>query len=253
MTPARREPRLGPGGAPAPRPAGRPPARPACARRWPGRAGHALLRGGLRPRRHGPGRRPLARRPAPAARSPPRTTSAPTTRSACWPCPRAEIARIHGSSGTTGKPTFVAYTPRRPADLVGAVRPLPGGRRAAARAPRAHRLRLRPLHRRLRPPLRASSRSAPASCRRPAATLPARSCCCSDLRPDVLVCTPSYALHIAEVARAAGCDPRDLGLCLRPLRRRALDRGDARARSSASSGIQAFNNYGLTEVIGPGV
>ena len=26
--------------------------------------------------------------------------------------PRAEVARIHGSSGTTGKPTFVAYTRR---------------------------------------------------------------------------------------------------------------------------------------------
>jgi phenylacetate-CoA ligase len=34
----------------------------------------------------------------------------PTTRSACLPCRANRIARIHASSGTTGKPTVVGYT-----------------------------------------------------------------------------------------------------------------------------------------------
>ena len=39
-----------------------------------------------------------------------RRICASTTRWASSPCRATQIARIHGSSGTTGKPTFVAYT-----------------------------------------------------------------------------------------------------------------------------------------------
>ena len=64
--------------------------------------------------------------------------------------------------------------PRRPADLGGPVRPLPGGRRAAARAPGARRLRLRPVHRRLRPALRHRAGRRGHRARWPAATLRGR-------------------------------------------------------------------------------
>ena len=45
-------------------------------------------------------------------RSPRRQTCATTTRSGCSPCRANEVARIHASSGTTGKPTVVGYTAR---------------------------------------------------------------------------------------------------------------------------------------------
>ena len=68
--------------------------------------------------------------------------------------PRAEVARIHGSSGTTGKPTVVGYTRSGPRPLRRGQRPQSrdGGCRAGDDAPQL--LRLRPVHRRARAPLR---------------------------------------------------------------------------------------------------
>ena len=40
----------------------------------------------------------------------PRRICATTIPSACSPCRASKIARIHASSGTTGKPTVVGYT-----------------------------------------------------------------------------------------------------------------------------------------------
>jgi phenylacetate-CoA ligase len=73
-----------------------------------------------------------------------------------------------------------------------------------------------------------------------------------DLRPEVLVCTPSYALHIAEVARADGHDPRALGLRFGHFGGEPWTE-EMRGAIESELGIQAFNNYGLSEVIGPGV
>ena len=62
--------------------------------------------------------------------------------------PREQVARIHASSGTTGKPTVVGYTRKDIdtwADLVArSIRAAGGTRRGHG----AHRLRLWPLHRR---------------------------------------------------------------------------------------------------------
>jgi phenylacetate-CoA ligase len=73
-----------------------------------------------------------------------------------------------------------------------------------------------------------------------------------DLGVDALVCTPSYALNIAEVAEAQGIDPQSLSL------RYAHFGGemwteDMRDQIESSLSLFAFNNYGLSEVIGPGV
>jgi phenylacetate-CoA ligase len=73
-----------------------------------------------------------------------------------------------------------------------------------------------------------------------------------DLRPDVLTCTPSYAIYLGEAAAAAGIDPSSLSL-------RAGVHGaepwtDAmRARIESLLGIRALDIYGLSEIIGPGV
>lgn len=73
-----------------------------------------------------------------------------------------------------------------------------------------------------------------------------------DMRPDVLVATPSYALVLAQAARDAGFDPTDLGLKL------GLFGGEAstdrmRRQLDRELGFKAINSYGLSEMCGPGV
>jgi phenylacetate-CoA ligase len=68
----------------------------------------------------------------------------------------------------------------------------------------------------------------------------------------VLICTPSYALHLAEVARAEGYGPGQLPLRLGHFGGEPWTE-EMRLAIERELGIQAFNNYGLSEVIGPGV
>jgi phenylacetate-CoA ligase len=73
-----------------------------------------------------------------------------------------------------------------------------------------------------------------------------------DFGVTVLACTPSYALYIAEVAAESGVDVREL-----PLRVGVFGAepwSDAmRGRLESALGIKAFDIYGLSEVLGPGV
>ncbi|WP_306057532.1 phenylacetate--CoA ligase PaaK [Natronococcus wangiae] len=73
-----------------------------------------------------------------------------------------------------------------------------------------------------------------------------------DLESDALCCTPSYALYFAETAEGMGIDPRDLPLstvlygaepCTEPMREEIETR----------LGATGIENYGLSELIGPGV
>jgi phenylacetate-CoA ligase len=73
-----------------------------------------------------------------------------------------------------------------------------------------------------------------------------------DMAADALICTPSYALTIAEVARTEGKDPRKLNLKYGHFGGEMWTE-DMRAQIEAELDIVAFNNYGLSEVIGPGV
>jgi phenylacetate-CoA ligase len=73
-----------------------------------------------------------------------------------------------------------------------------------------------------------------------------------DLQPDVLTCTPSYALYLAEAMRADGIAPATLSLKVGI--HGAEPWTDAmRAQIEALLGIRALDIYGLSEVIGPGV
>ncbi|UVE52359.1 phenylacetate--CoA ligase (plasmid) [Haloferax larsenii] len=74
----------------------------------------------------------------------------------------------------------------------------------------------------------------------------------ADLDVDAICLTPSYALYLAEVADDMGYDPTDLALstilfgaepCTEPMRNEIETRFDA----------TAVENYGLSEIIGPGV
>jgi phenylacetate-CoA ligase len=69
------------------------------------------------------------------------------------------------------------------------------------------------------------------------------------LGATVLCCTPSYALHLAEVARARGVDPRRLGV------RTLVHAGEpgagipaVRARIEAAWGGRVFDHAGMTEM-----
>ena len=74
-----------------------------------------------------------------------------------------------------------------------------------------------------------------------------------DLRPDILTCTPSYAIRLGEALAAAGLRPGE-GLALKAGIFGAEPWTDAlRARISELLGLRALDIYGLSEVIGPGV
>jgi phenylacetate-CoA ligase len=73
-----------------------------------------------------------------------------------------------------------------------------------------------------------------------------------DFRPQGLACTPSFALHIGEAMRDEGLDPRGVGL------RYGLFGAEPwtdamRGQLEALWGITAVDFYGLSEIMGPGV
>jgi phenylacetate-CoA ligase len=73
-----------------------------------------------------------------------------------------------------------------------------------------------------------------------------------DYRTTALVSTPSYALRIAERMESMGVDPKQLSLktCIcagEPWR------GETRRGIEERLFVKAFDNYGISEVMGPGV
>jgi len=73
-----------------------------------------------------------------------------------------------------------------------------------------------------------------------------------DLKPDIIMATPSYLLVIAEEFRPQGLDARATSLRIGILG--AEPWSDAmRSRIESTMGIDALDIYGLSEVMGPGV
>jgi len=165
--------------------------------------------------------------------------------------PRSALARIHGSSGTTGKPTFVAYTHddlKTWADLCARFL-VAGGLRPEHTCQIAFGYGLFTggfgLHYGVERVGAAIIPAASGNTRRQIDIM-------RDLDPEVLVCTPSYALTIADTARELGIDPRSLPLRIGHFGGEPWTE-DMRREIEAQLDILAFNNYGLSEVIGPGV
>jgi len=73
-----------------------------------------------------------------------------------------------------------------------------------------------------------------------------------DLGGQVLCCTPSYALHIAQGLREAGISPDDLNLEVGMFGAEPWTEG-MRERLESELGLTALNIYGLSEIVGPGV
>jgi phenylacetate-CoA ligase len=166
-------------------------------------------------------------------------------------CDRGEIRRVHGSSGTTGKPTFVAYTAADMelwASLVARFL-VAGGLQPWHLVQIAFGYGLFTggfgLHYGVE---KVGAGVVPAA----AGNTPRQLMLMRDLRVDALVCTPSYALTLAEAAAQEGLKPGDLPMRFGHFGGEPWTE-DMREEIERGLGIWAFNNYGLSEVIGPGV
>ena len=73
-----------------------------------------------------------------------------------------------------------------------------------------------------------------------------------DFGSTILMCTPSYALHIAEVMRDMGVSKDDIKLKAGIFGAEPWT-NEMRRQIEDLLGIKAFDIYGLTEIIGPGV
>ncbi len=165
--------------------------------------------------------------------------------------PLQEVIRVHASSGTTGRPTIVAYTRNDIAlwsDLM--------ARAYAAAGVTANDI----IHNAYGYGLFTGGLGFHYGAETIGATVVPVSggntkrqlLLMRDLGSTVLCCTPSYSLLIAETAREEAIDPRDLKLKVglfgaEPWSERMREEIEARLN------ITALNVYGLSEVIGPGV
>lgn len=73
-----------------------------------------------------------------------------------------------------------------------------------------------------------------------------------ELETTVLISTPTYALHLAEAGKALGLDFSQISLRLGLFGAEPWSEG-IRERIERDMGISATDNYGLSEVLGPGV
>mgnify|MGYP000517664634 FL=1 len=76
--------------------------------------------------------------------------------------------------------------------------------------------------------------------------------CSSDLRPNIIMVTPSYSLVIAEEFERLGIAPQDISLKVGIFGAEPWGEG-MRNEIEKKLGIDAIDIYGLTEVMGPGV
>ena len=165
--------------------------------------------------------------------------------------PMNQVIRVHASSGTTGKPTVVAYT-RNDIELWAELM----ARTYAAAGVTDHDI----VHNAYGYGLFTGGLGFHYGAEKlGAAVIPVSGgntkrqlMIIRDFGSTVLCCTPSYALLMAEVAEEDGIDPRGLPLKVglfgaEPWSERM--RGEIESRL----GIMALNVYGLSEVIGPGV
>ena len=166
--------------------------------------------------------------------------------------PMKDIVRIHSSSGTTGKPTVVAYTKKDLktwADLVARIAKAAGVTdEDVVQIAFGYGLFTGGfgLHYGLENIGAAIIPASSGNTKRQIMLM-------QDYGATVLVCTPSYALYIAEVAQSLGIDPRnDLKLRIGMFGAEPWSE-QMRKKIEENLNIKAYDNYGLSEIIGPGV
>ena len=165
--------------------------------------------------------------------------------------PSEEVARIHASSGTTGLPTVVGYTKGDLEIWAGLV----------ARCLRASGVRpgMR-VHNAYGYGLFTGGLGAHAGIEALGATVIPMSGgqttkqvqLIRDFQPDVIMCTPSYLLTIADCMEEQGIDPRSTTLKAGVLGAEPWT-NSMRTEIEDRLDIDALDIYGLSEVMGPGV
>ncbi|MHB8529402.1 MAG: phenylacetate--CoA ligase family protein [Caulobacteraceae bacterium] len=165
--------------------------------------------------------------------------------------PREEIARLHASSGTTGKPTIVAYT-RADLDVWAEL----VARSLAAAGARPGDI----LHNAYGYGLFTGGLGLHDGAQRLGLTvLPVSGGQTErqvqlilDLKPRIITCTPSYMLALAEAVERAGVDPRETSLVIGIHGAEPWSEA-MRAQIETRWAVTALDIYGLSEVMGPGV
>lgn len=165
--------------------------------------------------------------------------------------PQQEVVRIHGSSGTKGKPTVVGYTQQDLAnwsDLVARAIVMAGGRQGDV------------FHNAYGYGLFTGGLGLHYGAERLGVTVvpvsggntPRQVTIIEDFQPRGIAGTPSYILNIAETMENMGKDPN----------RSSLEYGifgaepwseEMRRTLESKLGLRALDIYGLSEVMGPGV
>jgi phenylacetate-CoA ligase len=165
--------------------------------------------------------------------------------------PREDVVRIHGSSGTTGKPTVVGYTH---ADLEVF---------AEVNARSLAMLGAEPgmmLHNAFGYGLFTGGLGLHYGAERLGMTVVPVSggmterqlLLITDFRPEVIACTPSYALTLVQEFEQRGIGPDEISLRFAVVGAEPWTEA-MRAEIDRGLGVKASNAYGLSEVIGPGV
>src|SRR5690348_4424556 len=165
--------------------------------------------------------------------------------------PREQVLRIHASSGTTGKPTVVGYSPRDIETWAGLMARC---MRAAGCKPGmlvqnsygyglftggigfhygAERLGMTVV------PVSGGMTERQVRL-------------IADFKPDVIFVTPSYLLAILDEFRAEGVDPRKASLKIAMCGAEPWTNA-MRTEIEDAFDLHAIDNYGLSEIIGPGV
>ena len=165
--------------------------------------------------------------------------------------PREQVARIHASSGTTGKPTVVGYTKNdidHWADLVARSIRAAGGRAGDL------------IHIAYGYGLFTGGLGAHYGAERAGCTVIPMSGgqtekqvqMIRDLQPSIIMVTPSYMQVIIEEFVRQGVDPRETSLNTGIFGAEPWTEA-MRADIEAAANIDAVDIYGLSEVMGPGV
>jgi phenylacetate-CoA ligase len=165
--------------------------------------------------------------------------------------PLEQVARIHASSGTTGKPTVVGYTKNDLAswgNLVARSIRAAGGR-AGMKVHIAYGYGL------FTGGLGAHYGAEAAGC----TVIPMsvgqterQVQLIQDFKPEIIMVTPSYMLALLDEFRRTGMDPRATSLRIGLFGAEPWGEG-MRAEIESAFGIDACDIYGLSEVMGPGV
>jgi phenylacetate-CoA ligase len=165
--------------------------------------------------------------------------------------PREQLARIHASSGTTGKPTVVGYTLadiETWADLVARSIRAAGGRAGDL------------VHVAYGYGLFTGGLGAHYGAERAGCTVIPMSGgqtekqvqLINDLKPDLIMVTPSYMQVIIEEFARQGLDPRQCSLKVGIFGAEPWTEA-MRREIEGKAGLDAVDIYGLSEVMGPGV